>query len=345
MTQENKKDKDHPGVSICTNEKIDEKVIHVLDKGRNFVPAPKNVNEVKFEAQVGIERLAYAMRCRDAQKRRTEYAENNEMSESSLQKKEYEVHAIKDVTKYMKKEVFAVRCGERKTEEQIKKLRGSIQGDIRKIEKKSFSKNMKEEDWKSLKVLKENEKVSVVMSDKTNKICIVDRAIAQEKQAEITNKDSFELIEKDPCKKITKSLNELISEIFCETSIPTYYFKILKTQHAECPEIYALTKDHKPTWPDCKARAVMPMRNSPIEKIDILVSKILTQYSPYLTYRMKNTEEVIQGLKNCKLKEGEFMFSLDVEAMFDNTPTCEKAIKVIKDFMEKHSEHINFFWF
>ena len=245
----------------------------------------------------------------------------------------------------MKKDSFPVRAGTRETEKQIKELRGSLQNDIGKIDKKSFKDNMGKDDWESIKSLKKNENVAVIMSDKTNKICILDKSLAQEKQDDLTNTNSFEPLGKDPSKKITASLNNILSEIFCCTDIPTYYFNILKTQHAEAPQLYQLSKDHKPLWPNCKVRAVMPIRNSAIEKIDILVSKILTQYSPYLTYRIQNTEKVIQSLKNCKLKEGEFIFSLDIEAMFDNIPTCQKALDVIKNFMEKHKEHINFFGF
>ena len=68
------------------------------------------------------------------------------------------------------------------------------------------------------------------MSDKTNKICIIDKHIVQQSQADLTNNGSFEKLNKDPSSKITKSLNEILSMDFCETNIPTYYYKISITK-------------------------------------------------------------------------------------------------------------------
>ena len=335
----------HPGVSTHTSENIDEKVLNILDKGRNFVPAPQNLKEVKFQATVGIERLAYAMRSRDAQISRVEYAANNEIAGRCGERREYKPHPIREVTSLMTKDSFAVRSGKYETEDLIRKLRGTLQVDVRNVSQKSIIKNMTKSDRESISSLRKNDKISVIMSDKTNKICIIDEHIAKEKEEDLTKNDSFVQLAKDPSPKTTASLNEILSMAFCDTEIPSYYYSILKTQHGQAPSLYSLSKDHKPDWPDCKARAVMPIKNSSLEKIDILVSRILTQYRPFLTYRVDNTEGIIQKLKNCKISTGEFMFSLDVEQMFPNIPTCHRALEVIKLFMEKYAEHIDFYGF
>ena len=61
----------------------------------------------------------------------------------------------------------------------------------------------------SLNNLKKNKNISLVMSDKTNKICILDRNIAQQKEEDLTDNDSFELLNRDPSNKITASLNDI----------------------------------------------------------------------------------------------------------------------------------------
>ena len=62
------------------------------------------------------------------------------------------------------------------------------------------------------------------------------------------------------------------------------------TEDSRAPSIYPLAKDHKPTFPDTKIRAVQPICSSAIEKLDILVSRVLTQPIPMLTHRVVSTE-------------------------------------------------------
>ena len=85
----------------------------------------------------------------------------------------------------------------------------------------------------------------------------------------------------------------------------------------------------------------MPIKNSAIERIDIIVSKVLTQFTPYLTYRVPSTDAVINNLKQIKhIGSNDFLFSIDVVSMLPSIPTNKEALDDIKKFLLKHSKHI-----
>lgn len=59
----NKNEEGHTGVT-CMTDKIDknEDAIALLDKGKNFKIAPTNINKVKHDFKVGVERLVCGMK-------------------------------------------------------------------------------------------------------------------------------------------------------------------------------------------------------------------------------------------------------------------------------------------
>ena len=57
-----------------------------------------------------------------------------------------------------------------------------------------------------------------------------------EKQEASTNTNSFKPINKDHSAKITKSLNKILQDFFCETDNPTNFWKNIKSQHGQAPQ-------------------------------------------------------------------------------------------------------------
>ena len=80
----------------------------------------------------------------------------------------------------------------------------------------------------------------------------MDSTLVNSKQDDLTRNKSFVELKKDPSKKIAKEVNNVLSEIFVDTEIPTRSYKLLKPQHPEAPNLYCLTKHHKEEWPTVK---------------------------------------------------------------------------------------------
>ena len=101
----------------------------------------------------------------------------------------------------------------------------------------------------------------------------------------------------------------------------------------------SLQKDHKETWSHCKTRAVMPTKNFALESMDVIISKVLTQFRKDLKFRIFDTDEALENIKGLgKIKSGEFMFSLDIEAMYPSIPTDKNALDITQSFIIKHEK-------
>ena len=65
-----------------------------------------------------------------------------------------------------------------------------------------------------------------------------------------------------------------------------------------------------------------------------------------MNFRIFDTKEALENIKSLeKIKSGEFMFSLDIEAMYPSIPTDKKALDIIEAFITKHEEGKELFGF
>ena len=79
--------------------------------------------------------------------------------------------------------------------------------------------------------------------------------------------------------------------------------------------------------------------------MDILVSKVLGQISPFLKFRVFNAKEFQAKIKNVNLPKEKFMFSLDVAEMYPTLPTNDQALKIILEYLNKYQDKIDLFGF
>ena len=91
---------------------------------------------------------------------------------------------------------------------------------------------------------------------------------------------------------------------------------------------------------------MQPVTNSAVEKIDLTVSQVLTQITPLLPYRAKDTAAFKTRLRSLsRPPQGSFMVSLDIVNMYPSMPTDEKALEIIEDYLETYHDVINLFGF
>ena len=127
--------------------------------------------------------------------------------------------------------------------------------------------------------------------------------------------------------------------------------KHVLSNYSSAPELYPMTKDHKPSFPNTKVRVVQPINNSAIEKLDMAVSKVLIQINQLLPNRVKSTKDFLTKLRNTYpdnitvSSSVSFQASLDVENMYPTLPTDERALQVILSYIEDYKENINLYGF
>ena len=101
----------------------------------------------------------------------------------------------------------------------------------------------------------------------------------------------------------------------------------------------AFIKDHKnKTGVNFPLRPIASVNNTAVEKVDWIVSEILTQLVKFVPANVKNTHEVITKLKN--LEKGDFteemtFVSLDVVNLYPSI-NIEFGIKAVLEFAEEN---------
>ena len=79
-------------------------------------------------------------------------------------------------------------------------------------------------------------------------------------------------------------------------------------------------------------------------KMDIYISKVLTQVQPLLTYRISNSEQLQDKVKQLPLlTTPHIQASLDIENMFPCVPIDKKALDIIKECLKKHRTALEFY--
>ena len=94
---------------------------------------------------------------------------------------------------------------------------------------------------------------------------------------------------------IEKEANKLLKSCFSSAGIDNNYVNNrLSARFSWAPPIYPLAKDYKPDFPDCKVRVVQPVSGSAVEKLDYLVSRILSQLTSHLSYPVPSSRSFIK---------------------------------------------------
>ena len=187
--------------------------------------------------------------------------------------------------------------------------------------------------------------IAIQPTDKTSKVAIVDKALMEEKLYGHLLKGSFEELKGDPTLQYEKELRLLLNDL-CKNQLGDKdILGALRTSYSTTPTIYSLQKDHKPDYPDCKVRPVQPVGTSAIYKVDILISKVLGQILPLLSYRVEDQTKFRDKLNTMSASGVEFMASFDIENMFPNMPINNRATAIIRDYLEEFESKIDLLGF
>ena len=226
-------------------------------------------------------------------------------------------------------------------------------GELRsQLHKYKISPNFKKNDLSALKDLKKKENVSILLSDKTNKICLMDKQLVEEKLANHLCPTGFKQLDADPSAMFEKEANALLIDCAgdADIDINSHGFPKLLSKYSTPAEVYPMGKDHKPQFPDTKVRVVQPITNSAIDKMDLLVSKVLTQIIAKLPNRVDSSRSFLKEMKTkfgteLTVPPGCIHASLDVENMYPTIPTCDRALNILRHYLLKYKSEISMFGF
>lgn len=116
--------------------------------------------------------------------------------------------------------------GTKVAESEIKELRNALYTKLKSIKCPRSASNITYRDRQAFMSVKENQKITVAETDKTNKLCITDKVFIKSKLDELMeNSHSFTLLEppaKDPTSKAREEAKFLLQIAFEDSNIPPY---------------------------------------------------------------------------------------------------------------------------
>ena len=214
--------------------------------------------------------------------------------------------------------------------------------EARKVKKCKKYKNFTKDLRKCKSFLRENNLVAIILSDKTNRLVITEESVYDNKVNSIVKDEETYKKVKSKQPKIENQANMIVKTV-CKT-LPRYQVQKLLSSGSRPAQLQAFIKDHKArTNESFPLRPIASVRNTAVEKVDWLVSRILTQLVEHVSANVRNSEEVIDGLKKLdarKLSSNQIFISLDVINLYPSID-IGFGIQAVLDLAKKHWQEID----
>ena len=315
-----------------SNYDVPEKIKVLLEKGPKFrVPVNLKTNLIR-ETEMQLEVLTYKLRYKNifSNTNKTNHNLIVPFSKNNVSLPERMNYYQENSLTAFKREVINV------LEKEVKVL------------KKDKNLNKLKEEIKATKTFLNENNLLAVKSDKTNRIVITDEEVYLKKSLDmLENTANYKYRKQSKSKQIETQANRLIRNIGLNKFDKSSREKLISSG-THPANFVTLIKDHKTkTELGFPLRPVASTTNTPTNKIDWIVSRILNQLLEFIPSYIKNTEHLIKKLEDINkdlLKEGKIFVSLDVVNLYPSIP-IDEAINAVLDFAKLFWNKIDNFGF
>jgi predicted GIY-YIG superfamily endonuclease len=168
-------------------------------------------------------------------------------------------------------------------------------------------------------LIKRNEDVYIVNSDKGNKTVAIYKTDYETKVEELLNdNNTYEIISTDPTKRLLKRRSEIIDNLVMKKYITTSESQLLCNSFPVPPRIYILLKLHKDGIPGRPVVSSIDSLSQPIAKY---LCNILNNIIDKSKYHIRSSFDFKSYIDNVKLTdENTKLVSFDVSSLFTNVP-------------------------
>ena len=218
-----------------------------------------------------------------------------------------------------------------------------VEKEIKVLKKDKDCKDIRKTVEDTKKFLMTNNLVAV-RSDKTNRMVITNELQYRQKSHDmLKNTDHYKWRQHSKSKAIETQANRLIRNIGQDKFDKGTRERLISTG-SKPANFVTLVKDHKTkTESGFPLRPVASTTNTPTNKIDWLISRILNQLLRFIPSYIKNTEHLIQILNDIDkdmLTDGKVFVSLDVVNLYPSIP-IDEAITAVLDFAKTYWHEID----
>jgi len=165
---------------------------------------------------------------------------------------------------------------------------------------------------------RKNPDILFTKADKGNATVSMDLAEYKNKMIEIfSDSNTYMVIKKDPIKKLSNQLRNVLSGWLKKEYIDLHTYKRLLITDGTLPKAYGLPKLHKT---GCPLRIIISSLNSPLYKLADYLHKIIKCSVPEARSSVGNSFKLVENLNGKFLGPRYTLASLDVVSLFTNVP-------------------------
>ena len=166
----------------------------------------------------------------------------------------------------------------------------------------------------ALTALQKDENIIVLPADKGRATVVMDKlAYHQKAQDLLKDTNTYMPLKRDPTPKYSKQLISILQQLKDCNAISQPKYRQLYPTTAVIPKFYGLPKVHKTTVP---LRPIVASIGSITYQTSRLVADILAPLVGKTKYHLKNSQDMVNKLKDLRISEEECLVSYDVTALF-----------------------------
>ena len=318
----------HGTVTDNSEQNIPSNVSKLLEKGPNF-RVPHKFND-KFWDKINSDFEAFFYRLRW----HTNIGDNdNDYIHIPYDRNKCTLPKSLDEIKEFQLQKFFVECKE------------VISSEVEIMKNKPFYKKIKNDSQRAKNFLKSNN-LTCIQSDKTNRLIVCEREKINKKLQDILcDKNTYEQKSKSSCKNIETQANMIIKKSLKNSSLTEkkYNAEKLLSCNSKPAKFFGFVKDHKEVEDGLHPlRPIASVHNTPVDKIDWVLSKILSQILRFIPAHLESSEQLIDILKSTDLSnmDNPIFISLDIVKLYPSIPIT-KGIEENIAVLKKHYHEID----
>lgn len=193
-----------------------------------------------------------------------------------------------------------------------------INGKFLRPSQNSYNRTLVDLTRKTKRFLQSNPSLILTRADKGNVTVALDRDVYIEKmEALLGDKDTYNVLKKDPTKKITMNLREMLTRWKHREYISPALYRSLYCSDGVMPRAYGLPKIHKE---NCPLRVIVSSIDSPLYSLATFLHKFMYKYFPKTDSHIANSFDLVKKLTDVFVDDEYCLISLDVISLFTNIP-------------------------
>ena len=191
--------------------------------------------------------------------------------------------------------------------------------------------NITQEERRALNTLAKDTNITILPADKGRAVVVMNATDYKEKaKALLGDTTTYKVLSRDPTAKYKTTLATKLREIRSAEEITDAQYRQLLPTSTVTPRFYGLPKVHKPGYP---LRPIVASRGSITYPVARHLASILSPLVGKNGYALKNSQDMVATLGQCKLEEDDVLVSFDVTALFTKVPVS-KSVDIIHSRLE-----------